>query len=84
KLVATFPARHAAQLRRGMPLRFTATRAASQALTIDSVATSGSSVTITARVPSTLVATQGRAEVRLRSERLLFALFPNLRGAAHG
>ncbi|HEX7829896.1 MAG TPA: GAF domain-containing protein [Thermoanaerobaculia bacterium] len=84
KLVATFPARHAAQLHRGMPLRFTATRAASQALTIDSVATSASSVTITARVPSTIVATQGRAEVRLRSERLLFALFPNLRGAAHG
>jgi GAF domain-containing protein len=84
QLVATFPARHASQLHRGMSLRFTAARSSWQSLTIDSVATNAASVTITARVPATVTATQGRAEVRLRSERLLFALFPKLRGEARG
>ena len=63
-VIATFPAR--TPLQRGMPLRFN-----NQSLPIESVA--GTTV-VTAKLPRSHAGTRGKAEVRVGTERLLFAL----------
>lgn len=76
-LIATFDAKHAHDIERGMSLRY---RDAS--MTVERVEATATRVVVTARVRSNLERTNGRAEVRLRSERLLFVLFPKLKGAS--
>lgn len=75
-LTATFAAPHANEIERGMTLRY-----GKELMTVERVDAIGSRVIVIARVPSLVDESHGRAEVRVGSERLLFVIFPKLKGA---
>ena len=65
---------------RGMPLRFRG-----ESLLIESVERRGAqTIVVTARLPRSRAGAEGKAEVRVGSERLLYALVPALKGGGNG